>query len=254
MNWILKVKVGRNWFKIDIDDYEHLNLDRKAGTRYYYDQLLKAQEQKKQQGSCGDENMDKLLDALEKGECKVMIGDGQGNRPGQGNDKEVEIPDHEWEEFENMPDAEKKLIEKHDFVCFHKNSAGDNHIPNWIFMSVPGGKVITEYKHRIDNAVRNKKVFAWGKLGARMITPIVRNWADEDDRIILPEKLVSPIPWQLKRLFFSAGDPSAYIREDTLSCLLWNNQFPEAFKLYSRETVLNSGILMAKLFKQSLGI
>ena len=22
MNWILKVKVGRNWFKIDIDDYE----------------------------------------------------------------------------------------------------------------------------------------------------------------------------------------------------------------------------------------
>jgi len=97
---------------IDIDDYEHLNLDRKAGTRYYYDQLLKAQENKKQQGTSGDENMDKLLDALEQGECKVMIGDGQGNRPGQGNDKEVEIPDHEWEEFENMPDAEKKLIEK----------------------------------------------------------------------------------------------------------------------------------------------
>lgn len=148
----------------------------------------------------------------------------------------------------------KELIEKHDFVCFHKNSAGDNHIPNWIFMSTPGSKVITEYKRRIDNAVSNKKVFAWGRLGARMITPIVREWADEDDRIILPEKLVSPIPWQKKRLFFSAGDPSAYIREDTLSCLLWNNQFPEAFKLYSRDTVLNSGILMAKLFKQSLGI
>ena len=28
------------------------------------------------------------------------------------SDKEVEIPDHQWEDFENMPDAEKKLIEK----------------------------------------------------------------------------------------------------------------------------------------------
>ncbi len=151
-------------------------------------------------------------------------------------------------------DPMKELIEKHDFVCFHKNSAGDNHIPNWIFMSTPGSKVITEYKRRIDNAIKKKKAFPWGQLGARMISPIVRNWADEDDRIILPERLVSPIPWQKKRLFFTARDPSAYIREDTLSCLLWNNQFSEAFKLYSRETVLDSGILMAKLFKQSLGI
>jgi len=38
---------------IDINDYDHLNLDRKAGTIYYYDELLKAQQKKKQQGSSG---------------------------------------------------------------------------------------------------------------------------------------------------------------------------------------------------------
>lgn len=26
MTWILKVKVGRNWFKIDIDDYDDASL------------------------------------------------------------------------------------------------------------------------------------------------------------------------------------------------------------------------------------
>ena len=91
---------------INIDDYSDMNLDRRAGCRYYYDQLKKAQEKKKQQGSCGDDNMDKLLDGLEQGQCQVMIGS-----PGNG-ETEVNIPDHQWDEFEDMPDAEKKLIEK----------------------------------------------------------------------------------------------------------------------------------------------
>ena len=93
---------------IDINDYEYLNLDRKAGSRYYYDKLKQAQEDKKNTGSSGDDNMDKLLDGMEQGQCQVTIGPGSG---GDG-DQEINIPDHEWEEFENMPDAEKKLIEK----------------------------------------------------------------------------------------------------------------------------------------------
>jgi len=93
---------------IDINDYADLNLDRKAGSRYYYDALLKAQKNKKQNGSCGDDNMDKLLDGMEQSQCKVTIGKASG----RDGDKEVDIPDHEWEEFEDMPDAEKKLIEK----------------------------------------------------------------------------------------------------------------------------------------------
>jgi len=90
---------------ICIDDYEDLNLDRRAGSRYYYDQLKQAQDKKKQQGSCGDDNMDKLLDGMEGGQMTVTIDK-------HGNVKDVNIPDHQWEEFENMPEAEKKLIEK----------------------------------------------------------------------------------------------------------------------------------------------
>ena len=93
---------------ICIDDYGDLNLNKKAGSRYYYDKLKQAQQNKKDKGTSGDGNMDKLLDGMEKGQGKVMIGPASG---GDG-DTEVDIPDHEWEEFENMPEAEKKLIEK----------------------------------------------------------------------------------------------------------------------------------------------
>jgi len=92
---------------INIDDYSNLNLDRKAGSRYYYDKLQKLQEKKKQNGSCGCGNMDKLLDAVEQGKIQVTIG-----MPGDGNgEKEVNMPNHPWEEFENLPEAEKQLIE-----------------------------------------------------------------------------------------------------------------------------------------------
>ena len=97
--------ISKDWLPeggIDIDDYDDLNLDRRAGSRYYYDQLKQAQEDKKQNGSCGDKNMDKVLDGMEQGQMTVTL-DEKGD---------VEIPDHAWGEFEDMPDAEKKLIEK----------------------------------------------------------------------------------------------------------------------------------------------
>lgn len=76
---------------INIEDYEDLNLDKKAGCRYYYDKLKKFQDKKNQNGTCGNQAMDDLLDNIASGN----------------------IPDHStWEEFENMPEAEKKLIEK----------------------------------------------------------------------------------------------------------------------------------------------
>lgn len=96
--------IDKDWLPeggIDIDDYSDLHLDRRAGSRYYYDKLQKAQKNKKQNGSCGDGNMDKLLDALEAGECIVKIGD-----------KDVNMPNHPWKDFQNLPDAEKQLIEK----------------------------------------------------------------------------------------------------------------------------------------------
>ena len=76
---------------INIDDYEDLNLDRKAGCRYYYDQLLRLQDEKDKNGTTGNQGMDKLLDDVANGDT----------------------PDHStWEEFEDMSEAEKKLIDK----------------------------------------------------------------------------------------------------------------------------------------------
>ena len=78
---------------IDIKNYPELNLDLKAGTRYYYDKLRDAKDRKDKNGTSGSEAFDKL--------CDQMDGDGEG------------LPDHStWEEFENLSEAEQKLIEK----------------------------------------------------------------------------------------------------------------------------------------------
>ena len=86
--------INKDWLPeggIDIDDYKDLQLDRKAGSKYYYDKLNQFKEEKEKNGTCGDIGMDKLLDDIESGN----------------------IPDHStWEEFEDMSEAEKKLIEK----------------------------------------------------------------------------------------------------------------------------------------------
>ena len=86
--------IDKDWLPkggIDIDDYEDLNLERKAGCRYYYDKLNQFQDEKDKNGSCGNENMDKLLDQVANGE----------------------VPDHStWGEFEDLSEAEQKLIEK----------------------------------------------------------------------------------------------------------------------------------------------
>ena len=76
---------------IDINNYEDLNLDEKAGCRYYYDKLQQLKDEKDKNGTCGDEEMDKLLDNIDNGD----------------------VPDHStWEEFDDLSEAEKKLIEK----------------------------------------------------------------------------------------------------------------------------------------------
>jgi len=91
---------------IDIDNYSDLNLDRKAGCRYYYDKLKQAQDQKNKTGTSGDSNFDKLCDAMDQGEGMVVIVSPNG-------DIEIQLPNHgTWEEFENLPEAEQKIMQK----------------------------------------------------------------------------------------------------------------------------------------------
>ena len=87
--------IDKDWLPeggIMIENYPDLNLDTKAGCRYYYEKLKEAKDEKDKNGTSGDEEFDKLCDALD-----------QGNNP---------VDHSTWEEFENLTDAEKKLIEK----------------------------------------------------------------------------------------------------------------------------------------------
>ena len=79
---------------IMIDDYAELNLDRKAGARYYYEKLKEAKDEKDKNGTSGSPDFDDLCDQMDSG-------DGDG------------IPDHStWDEFENLSEAEQKLLDK----------------------------------------------------------------------------------------------------------------------------------------------
>jgi len=78
---------------IDINNYAELNLDRKAGCRYYYQMLKQAKDEKDKNGTSGCPNFDDLCDQMDNG------GDG--------------LPDHStWEEFEELTESEQKLMQK----------------------------------------------------------------------------------------------------------------------------------------------
>lgn len=82
--------------------FPELNLEPKKGTMYYYDKLMKAQ----QNNTCP--NLTKMLEAMNDGQGTVQISIGQGN----GN-QEIQLPEHgSWGELEALPEATQKLIKK----------------------------------------------------------------------------------------------------------------------------------------------
>ena len=81
--------IDKEWLPeggVDIDNYPELNLDRKAGCRYYYEKMQEAQKEKEENGTSGSEAFDKMLE---------------------------EGVDHsEWEQFENLSEGEQKLMDR----------------------------------------------------------------------------------------------------------------------------------------------
>jgi len=78
--------------------FPELNLDLKAGTNYYYNQLLQGANDK----SCP--NLNNMLEAMGNGEETVIIKIG-------GSPSDVQLPNHgEWEEFEGLDEATVKLM------------------------------------------------------------------------------------------------------------------------------------------------
>ena len=71
--------------------YPELNLQAKQGSRYYYKELLRAKQEKDKNGTSECPNFDKHCDEMD-----------QGNDPANHDT---------WDEFDDMSEAEKKLIE-----------------------------------------------------------------------------------------------------------------------------------------------
>ena len=88
--------IDKTWLPEDgifIENYADLELDYKAGCKYYYKKLQQAKEDKEQNGTSGCEEFDRLCDQLDGGEDPVKNHDM-------------------WKDFEDLSDTEKKLIEK----------------------------------------------------------------------------------------------------------------------------------------------
>jgi predicted metal-dependent peptidase len=81
-----------------LESFAQYNLPPKAGCREYYRLLQEAADKEKQQGDGGKSKLEKILDAMSQGLSHDEDGDP--------------VPDHStWEEFENMSEAEKKLLQ-----------------------------------------------------------------------------------------------------------------------------------------------
>ena len=86
--------IDKSWLPeggIDINNYSDLNLDVKAGCRYYYDKLRDLKDKKEKNGTCGSPEMDKLLENAENGNIDTHA---------------------TWEEFSDLTEAEEKLLDK----------------------------------------------------------------------------------------------------------------------------------------------
>lgn len=90
--------IDRTWLPKNgcfLDNFSELNLEPKKGTRYYYNKL---KEEKDSQQSAV---MDALQAAIDSGESSCTLPNGET----------IEIPNHDWDDVENLDDATKKLIE-----------------------------------------------------------------------------------------------------------------------------------------------
>jgi len=90
--------------------FPELNLEKKKGTHYYYDELMKAAKDK----SCPN-----LNSMLESQGTTVILSEGNGNTT------EVNLPQHNWENKDGKPmdEATKKLLNKHSQTLLNEIKA-----------------------------------------------------------------------------------------------------------------------------------
>lgn len=136
---------------------------------------------------------------------------------------------------------------KYNFVGY-KHWFG--HVVNNFLASNKGGRVISLYKKQLDSILDNTKLLQWGDAGARTITPIALM---DDNTYLFEKKSFHPIHYQEKDKFFMNNLNIEYFMDESTMCFaLFNDLFPEGFKLLSRERILSDHILISDIFNYAL--
>jgi predicted metal-dependent peptidase len=89
--------IERSWLPeggMFLDTFPELDLEERAGTRYYYDKLMELMQEQ-------EETMQCIMNAISNGESECELPNGE----------KIQIPDHDWEEVEELDEATQKLIE-----------------------------------------------------------------------------------------------------------------------------------------------
>jgi len=87
--------IERDWLPeggMFLDTFPNLKLGPRMGTKYYYDKLEENSE---------DEDVKSCMDGMNNGDTEVTLSNGNS----------VNLPDHDFEDVESLPEATKKLIE-----------------------------------------------------------------------------------------------------------------------------------------------
>ena len=96
-------KIPDNYLPPDgctLEKFSDYGLLPNEGTNIYYDKLYKADDDKG--GGDGESLLDAIQEAIDNGSMKVT-GQGQNN---------MTVPDHQWDDFDNLSETEQKLIDK----------------------------------------------------------------------------------------------------------------------------------------------
>jgi predicted metal-dependent peptidase len=92
-----------------LDKFEHLGLLRDEGTNNYYKKLMQKKEE-------NDSTMQQLMEAFQQqGDGKPDPNGTPGDKPGDTpmlNGQPIDLPKHEWDDFKDMPETQKKLIDQ----------------------------------------------------------------------------------------------------------------------------------------------
>lgn len=96
-------KINQSWLPPDgctIDKFPESNLLPNEGTNIYYEKLKKDADQNS--GSGGSQMMQAVMQALGNGQSSA-------NNPQGG---QMQLPKHDWSDFDNISDTERKLVDK----------------------------------------------------------------------------------------------------------------------------------------------